>query len=137
VEQSSGAPCVDELAVRAELAACMEAPCPDAIARQYRDASVLVDSSVSLVGESMLATVRIQRGVDELVRATSANKDARVALEDAGTKAGKALRDRLLKEGAEPLASTDPTVGQVDPTAGSADDTAARPDPAATERGDR
>lgn len=98
VDRASGAPCVDESAVRAELAACTEAPCADAIARQYREASIIVVGSVSRVGEALLATVRVQRGVDEVARATASSHDARLAVAQAGAAAGASLRALLVQE---------------------------------------
>jgi hypothetical protein len=137
VDQSSGAPCVDETAVRQELAACTEAPCPDAVARQYRDATYIVDGSVSRVGDAMLATVRVQKGVEEVARATASDPDARIAIANAGTEVGARMRKLLVSAGAEALPLVDPAVSGHDTTPSAPDPTQALPDASATERGDQ
>jgi hypothetical protein len=99
VARTSGVPVVDELSVKRELAACTEAPCPDALASQYRDAGFVVGSSVSKVGSVFLTTVRIERGAVEMVRTTAQAGDARVSIETAGLEAGAELRKKLIGEG--------------------------------------
>jgi hypothetical protein len=91
---------VDELSVRAELAACTEAPCPEVVADKYRSATFVVSSSVSKVGAVFLASVRVQEGARELSRATAQASDARLALENAGYEAGTKLRAALVSRGA-------------------------------------
>lgn len=99
VDSTSGIEVVDELSVRRELAACQEAPCPDVVAARYRDAAFVIASSVSRVGDVFLATVRVQRGADEMARTSAQARDAREALETAGRAAGALLRDQLVHEG--------------------------------------
>lgn len=103
VQGSSGVLTVDELSVRAELAACVEAPCPEVVAARYRDAVFMVGSSVSRVGDVFLATVRVQRGAREIARATAQDADPRRSLEAAGRDAGASLRKVLLDEGAREI----------------------------------
>lgn len=103
LQASSGVLTVDELSVRAELAACVEAPCPDVVAARYRDAVFMVGSSVSRVGHVFLATVRVQRGAREIARATAQDADPRKSLEAAGHDAGASLRTALLGEGAQEI----------------------------------
>jgi hypothetical protein len=105
---ASGIDVVDELSVRRELAACTEAPCPDDVAERYGRAAFVVASSVSPLGAVFLSTVRVLRGVDELVRTSAQAPDARASLESAGRAAGALLRKRLVEEGVtEKLAMPD------------------------------
>lgn len=96
---TSGIEAIDEVALRRELAECTEAPCPDAMATKYRDARFIVVSSVSRVGRTFLASVRIIEGVRELARSTAQDPDAARSLERAGRDAGAMLRARLLQRG--------------------------------------
>jgi hypothetical protein len=99
IARASGVDVVDEASVRRELAACTEAPCPDTLAEKYRQSAFVVASSVSRIGEVFLATVRVQRGAQELARTTAQAPDARVAVVTAGTEAGVKLRAALLAQG--------------------------------------
>ncbi len=99
IVDASGAPCVDEFNVRAELGTCTVAPCVDVVARQYTNAEFIVASSVSRVGDVLLASVRVQRGVDEVARANAQGKDARIAIEVAGREAGAKFRSFLIEQG--------------------------------------
>jgi hypothetical protein len=109
VALTSGAPVVDEVGVRNELGACTEAPCPDKIGAQFRDAKYVVASSVSRVGDSFIAAVRIQESVEEIARENAEARDARVAITAAGRAAGAKLRARLLAEGALPANEVAPS----------------------------
>jgi hypothetical protein len=103
LQATSGVEVVDELSVRRELAACTEAPCPDALASRYRAAGFMVASSVSRVGDVFLASVRVQRGIHELARAHAEDSDPRASLEKAAHEAGRMLRAALTREGAPEL----------------------------------
>lgn len=113
---TSGVDVVDDLSVRAELAACEEAPCPDVVAQKYRDAEYVVASSVSRVGDVFLTTVRVQKGSEELVRATAQSQDARASVEAAGHEAGARLRAKLVAAGAAERVAAPP--GEAPPTTG-------------------
>ncbi len=108
VALTSGLDVVDEPSVRAELAACTEAPCPDAVASKFKDAAFIVASSVSRIGDTFLCTVRVQRGAKELVRAVAQAPDAGVSIQQAGHEAGAKLREELLAEGAAENVATPP-----------------------------
>ncbi|MBI1947049.1 MAG: hypothetical protein HYS27_15235 [Deltaproteobacteria bacterium] len=97
--RDSGLEVVDELSVRRELAACTEAPCPDELAVRFRDARYLVASSVSRLGSTFLASVRVQDGPKEIARANAEDPDARVAAAKAGAAAGAQVRRVLLAAG--------------------------------------
>ncbi len=99
VAQASGLEAVDELSVRRELAACTEAPCPDELAVRYRDARFLVASSVSRLGGTFLASVRVQDGPKEIARANAEDPDARRALAKAAAAAGAQVRRALVAAG--------------------------------------
>lgn len=99
LSRSSGVEVVDEASVRRELAACAEAPCPDTLAERYRTSAFVVASSVSRIGETFLASVRVQRGAEELARTTAQSPDARKALTLAGVEAGVKLRAKLVEQG--------------------------------------
>lgn len=111
---ASGVETVDELSVRAELAACTEAPCPEVVADRFRNASFIVASSVSRVGSVFLATVRVQRGAQELARAGAQDKNAAAALEAAAREAGHVLHDKLVAEGASEVAAAPRAPNAVD-----------------------
>ena len=97
--RTSGLVAVDELSVRRELQACTVAPCPDEQAVRFRDARYLVASSVSRLGATFLASVRVQEGARELARANAEDPDARRAIAKAGMAAGASLRRTLLANG--------------------------------------
>ena len=99
VARTSGLEAVDELSVRRELAACTEAPCPDEVAVRFRDARYLVAATVSRVGPTFLASVRVQEGARELARANAEDPDARRAIAKAGFAAGALLRRVLVDTG--------------------------------------
>jgi hypothetical protein len=99
VASTSGVDVVDELSVRRELAACVEAPCPDVVAEKFRRAAFVVASSVSRLGDVYLATVRVQRGAEEIARTSAQASDARASLESAGREAGALLRKKLIDDG--------------------------------------
>lgn len=96
---ASGLEAVDELSVRRELAACTEAPCPDQLAVRYRDARFLVATSVSRLGATFLASVRVQDGAKEIARANAEDPDARRAIAKAGAAAGAQARSVLVAAG--------------------------------------
>ena len=93
---TSGLDVVDQLSVRAELAACTEAPCPDRVAKRYEAAAFIVAGSVSRVGSTFLATVHIQRGTQEVLRVSARGTDALQVAERAGHEAGVRLREQIL-----------------------------------------
>lgn len=99
VAHASGLHVVDELSVRRELAACTEAPCPDELAVRYRDARYLVASSVSRLGSTFLASVRVQDGAKEIARANAEDPDVRRAVVKAATAAGAQVRKVLVAAG--------------------------------------
>lgn len=109
VGNASGVDVVDEASVRRELASCEEAPCPEVLADKYRNAAFVVASSVSKIGSTFLATVRIQRGATEIARVNSQAPDARVAVATAGTEAGAKLRAKLLADGVAERVAAPPT----------------------------
>lgn len=97
--RTSGVDAVDELSVRRELAACTEAPCPDEVAVRFRDAQFVVASTVSRLGSTFLASVRVQQGAREVARANAEDADARKAVAKAGWAAGALLRRVLIDSG--------------------------------------
>lgn len=95
----SGLEVVDELSVHRELAACTEAPCPEQQAARFRDARFLVASSVSRLGTTFLASVRVQDGPKEIARANVEDPDARSAVAKAAAVAGAQVRRVLVAAG--------------------------------------
>ena len=98
VQRGSGLVAVDAMSVQAELGACTVAPCPDALAIQYRDARYICASSLSRIGDVFIVSVRVQRGIQEVARANAEDKDARIAVMRAAYAAGQALRASALAD---------------------------------------
>ena len=96
VARTSGIVAVDELSVKNELAACVETPCATEQQDLFKQATMVVSSSVSRVGDTFLARVEVSRGVQTLVRVNATGRDARRTLEDAGWRAGAMLREQLV-----------------------------------------
>jgi hypothetical protein len=92
----SGVVVVDELAVRAELAACVEMPCPEVQQERFRQATVSATASLSRVGSSVLGALRISRGLKEIARVNAQGSDAGDVATRLGREGGAALRQALL-----------------------------------------
>lgn len=88
--RTSGVPVVDQFAVKAELAACTEAPCVTTQRDRFTTANTMVSTTISKVGRSVLGTVRVQRGLEELLRFNTQGSDAARVVDELGEKAGVA-----------------------------------------------
>jgi len=92
----SGVVVVDELSVRAELAACVEMPCVEVQQDRFRSATLSATVSLSRVGASVLGALRISRGLKEIARVNAQGTDAGDVATRLGREAGAALRQALL-----------------------------------------
>ena len=92
---TSGVPVVDVLAVRAEIAACVETPCKDTEQERFKTASLVAAATLSRVGSSLLGSLRIQRGIHEIVRVNAQGADAGAVIAQLGFEAGTQLRKAL------------------------------------------
>lgn len=100
----SGVVVVDELSVRAELAACVEMPCPEVQQDRFRAATVSATASLSRVGPSVLGALRISRGLKEIARVNAQGSDAGDVATRLGREGGAALRQALLATTTTPTA---------------------------------
>ncbi len=95
---TSGVVVVDELSVRAEIAACVEMPCKDVESERFKAATLIANATLSRVGTTLLGSVRIQAGLKELVRVNAQGTDAGAVIQQLGFEAGQKLRDVLSPE---------------------------------------
>jgi hypothetical protein len=102
VSRTSGLVVVDESGVRAELAACVEMPCVDTQQQRFRDATILVGTTISKVGTTVLGSLRVSRGGKELARVNAQGTDAAVVVTTLGHEAGAALHAALSDGGQVP-----------------------------------
>jgi hypothetical protein len=100
----SGVVVVDELSVRAELAACVEMPCPEVQQDRFRSATLAATASLSRVGPSVLGALRISRGLKEVARVNVQGTDAGDVATRLGREGGAALRQALLATTTTPTA---------------------------------
>lgn len=94
--QGSGVIVVDLLDVQAELAACVEMPCPEIQQERFRNASLSAKASLSRVGPSVLGALRISRGLKEVARVNAHGTNAGDVATRLGREGGVALRQALL-----------------------------------------
>ena len=92
---TSGVPVVDVLSVRAEIAACHEMPCKDTEQERFKEASLVASATVSRVGTTLIGSLRIQRGIHEIVRVNAQGTDAGAVVAELGLSAGRELRSAL------------------------------------------
>jgi hypothetical protein len=92
----SGVVVVDELSVRAELAACVEMPCAEVQQDRFRRATLTATASLSRVGPAVLGALRISRGLKEVARVNAQGSDAGDVATRLGREGGAALREALL-----------------------------------------
>jgi hypothetical protein len=102
LSRTSGLVVVDEAGVRAELAACVEMPCVDTQQQRFREATILVGTTISKVGTTVLGSVRVSRGSKELARVNAQGTDAAVVVTTLGHEAGVALHATLSAGGQVP-----------------------------------
>lgn len=88
----SGVDVVDAIALRAEIAACVQLPCPETVQAKYREASMQASATLSRVGSSVLGALRITTGVTEVVRINAEGTDAAEVVTKLGRRGGAALR---------------------------------------------
>lgn len=93
---ASGVGAVSDFDVRAEIAACVEMPCPTTMQDRLREAEFVVAASVSKVGATVLGTARISRGLAEVARVSAQGPNAATVTEELGRRAGAAMRDALI-----------------------------------------
>lgn len=92
----SGVDVVDELSVRNELAACVEAPCKDHEQVRFQSASLVGSATMSRVGGGVIGSLRVLSGIKEVVRVNASGKDAGVVVVELGREGGKKLRESVL-----------------------------------------
>jgi hypothetical protein len=92
----SGVVVVDQLAVRAEIAACVEMPCPEVQQERFKQASLVANASLAMVGSQVLGTLRISRGLKEVARVNAQGSDAAAIATRLGREGGAALRAAIL-----------------------------------------
>lgn len=89
---TSGAVIVDDVSVRAEIAACVEMPCKETEQARFREASLVGSATLSRVGQTLIGSVRVQSGLKELVRVNGQGVDAGAVVQQMGFDAGAMLR---------------------------------------------
>lgn len=104
---TSGVPVVDVLSVRAEVAACVQMPCPEVEQERFKTASLLAAATLSRVGTTLIGSLRIQRGLHEILRVSAQGTDAGSVVRDLGFMAGQQLRAILVS--AVPATDTAPS----------------------------
>ena len=100
---SSGAPIVDQASVRAEIAACIEMPCPDQQQQRFREATLVATATLAKVGPKVLGSLRITKGLKEVVRVNASGRDAGAVATELGHLGGEALRAVLTTTVAAPV----------------------------------
>jgi hypothetical protein len=95
--RTSGVPVVDQVSVRAEIAACVVAPCAEELQGRFRAARSLVSASISRVGSTVLGTAVLLVGADELARVNVQGADAGVVVDELGWQLGARLRSALVE----------------------------------------
>ncbi len=95
---TSGVVIVDDLSVRAEVAACVEMPCKDTQQEAFKNASLVASATLSRVGSVLIGSVRVQAGLKELVRVNAQGADAGAVVQQLGFEAGTQLRKALSAE---------------------------------------
>lgn len=95
---TSGVVIVDDLSVRAEVAACVEMPCKDTQQEAFKNASLVASATLSRVGATLIGSVRVQAGLKELVRVNGSGADAGAVVQQLGFEAGSQLRKALSAE---------------------------------------
>jgi hypothetical protein len=90
--RTSGATVVDAASVRAEIAACHEAPCPDEQQTRFRSARYVAVATMSRVGSFVLGTATVTVGGVELGRATARDDEAGMVADALGWALGHRFR---------------------------------------------
>ena len=83
---------VDDISVRAEVAACVELPCKETEQARFREASLVGSATLSRVGQTLIGSVRVQSGLKEVVRVNGQGTDAGAVVQQMGFDAGAMLR---------------------------------------------
>ena len=96
-ERTSGVPVVDEFSVQAELAACVQMPCATTQQDLFKASTMTVATTVSKIGGGFIGAVRVQQGLQEIVRINAQGTDAGRVVDELGHRAGAALREVLMK----------------------------------------
>jgi len=96
-EHSSGVPVVDDFSVQAELAACVEMPCPTTQQDRLKSSTMSVATTLSKIGTGFIGAVRVQQGLKEIVRINVQGTDAARVVDELGHRAGAALREVLVR----------------------------------------
>jgi hypothetical protein len=104
----SGVDVVDALALRSEIAACVELPCPEVVQERYRSAEVTASATLARVGTSVLGALRMSSGTTELVRENAEGSDAVEVVQRLGRRGGAALRRTLEARAQSPSPSPSP-----------------------------
>lgn len=95
IAHTSGVDVVDDLSVRAEVAACVEMPCKDTQQELFKNASLVASATLSRVGGVLIGSLRIQGGLKELVRVNAQGTDAGAVVQQLGYQGGEKLRAAL------------------------------------------
>jgi hypothetical protein len=90
--RTSGADVVDAISVRAEIAACVAAPCADEQQQRFRSARYVASVVLSHVGGSVLGSAQVAAGAGELGRASARGADAGTVIDELGWALGARFR---------------------------------------------
>lgn len=90
--RTSGADVVDAISVRAELAACVSAPCADEQQQRYRSARYIASVVLSRVGGSVLGSAQVVAGAGELGRVSARGAEAGAVVDELGWALGARFR---------------------------------------------
>lgn len=93
----SGVVVVDEMSVRAELAACVEMPCAEVQQERFKTSTLTANASLAKVGTAILGTLRITRGLKEVARVSAQGADVQDVATRLGREGGAALRAAILR----------------------------------------
>jgi hypothetical protein len=95
IARTSGLLAIDELTLKAVLAACEAPPCDDDTLTRYQHAELVVTSAVARIGDHDRASIVVTQGMREAARADAVAPDAPRALTRAAYEAGRLLRMRI------------------------------------------
>lgn len=95
--RTSGAAVVDEVSVRAEIAACVVAPCPDALQERFKASRYVMTASLSRVGSAFLGSAVVLAGTAELGRVSAQGAAAARVVDELGWRLGERFRGAVVQ----------------------------------------
>jgi hypothetical protein len=93
--RTSGADVVDAVSVRAEIAACVAAPCSEVQQERFRAARYIAGVTLSKVGDVVLGSAQLLAGADELGRVSARGADVGAVVDDLGWQLGARFRSAV------------------------------------------